>query len=42
MKITTRDRLVGAERIFFWENGDASSGVARILKAADAGSGSRH
>jgi AcrR family transcriptional regulator len=40
MKSDTRDRLVQAARKLFWERGYASTGIAEILKAADAGSGS--
>src|SRR5260370_23980193 len=36
----TRDRLVDAARRLFWTQGYASTGIAEILKAADAGSGS--
>jgi AcrR family transcriptional regulator len=40
MKNPTRDRLVKAARRLFWEQGYAGTGIAQILKAADAGSGS--
>ena len=40
MKNETRDRLVQTARMLFWEHGYASTGIAQILKAADAGSGS--
>jgi TetR/AcrR family transcriptional regulator, transcriptional repressor for nem operon len=40
MKNPTRDRLVEAARTLFWKHGYASTGIAQILKAADAGSGS--
>jgi AcrR family transcriptional regulator len=36
----TRDRLVEAARTLFWKYGYASTGIAQILKEADAGSGS--
>jgi TetR/AcrR family transcriptional repressor of nem operon len=40
MKTETRERLVEAARILFWEQGYSPTGIAQILKAADAGSGS--
>jgi AcrR family transcriptional regulator len=40
MKNSTRERLVEAARILFWKQGYASTGIAQILKDADAGSGS--
>jgi AcrR family transcriptional regulator len=40
MKTETRDRLVEAARKLFWEQGYGATGIAQILKAADAGSGS--
>ena len=40
MKNPTRERLVEAARTLFWKHGYASTGIAQILKAADAGSGS--
>ncbi len=40
MKISTRERLVEAARTLFWKHGYASTGIAQILKEADAGSGS--
>src|SRR4051794_40552159 len=40
MKNETRDRLVATARMLFWEHGYAETGIAQILKAADAGSGS--
>ena len=40
MKNTTRDRLVEAARTLFWKHGYAGTGIAQILKEADAGSGS--
>jgi AcrR family transcriptional regulator len=40
MKNPTRDRLVEAARTLFWKHGYASTGIAQILKTADAGSGS--
>src|SRR5947209_14640160 len=40
MKNPTRDRLVEAARTLFWKHGYASTGIAQILKAADALSGS--
>ena len=40
MKSSTRDRLVEAARILFWKHGYSSTGIAQILKEADAGSGS--
>jgi TetR/AcrR family transcriptional regulator, transcriptional repressor for nem operon len=36
----TRQRLVEAARNLFWEQGYAATGIAQILRAADAGSGS--
>jgi TetR/AcrR family transcriptional repressor of nem operon len=35
-----RDRIVEAARVLFWEQGYASTGMAQILEAADARSGS--
>src|SRR5260370_41366197 len=40
MKTATRERLVTAARDLFWKQGYASTGIAQILDAADAGSGS--
>jgi len=40
MKNPTRDRLVEVARMLFWKHGYASTGIAQILKEADAGSGS--
>ncbi len=40
MKNPTRDRLVEAARTLFWEHGYTATGIAQILEAADAGSGS--
>ena len=40
MKTATRDRIVEAARRLFWERGYAATGVAQILKAAGAKSGS--
>jgi TetR/AcrR family transcriptional repressor of nem operon len=40
MKNPTRDRLVEAARALFWQHGYASTGIAQILKAAGANSGS--
>lgn len=40
MKTDTRDRLIDTARQLFWQNGYANTGIAQILKAADAGSGS--
>jgi TetR/AcrR family transcriptional regulator, transcriptional repressor for nem operon len=40
MKSPTRDRLVEAARTLFWEHGYTGTGIAQILKEADAGSGS--
>jgi TetR/AcrR family transcriptional regulator, transcriptional repressor for nem operon len=40
MKNSTRERLVEAARILFWKQGYSSTGIAQILKEADAGSGS--
>src|SRR5262245_12882980 len=40
MKTETRERLVEAARRLFWEQGYAATGIAQILEAADAGSGS--
>jgi TetR/AcrR family transcriptional regulator, transcriptional repressor for nem operon len=40
MKNSTRERLVEAARILFWKHGYTSTGIAQILKEADAGSGS--
>jgi AcrR family transcriptional regulator len=40
MKNPTRDRLVEAARLLFWKHGYAATGIAQILKEADARSGS--
>jgi len=40
MRTPTRDRLVEAARTLFWKHGYAGTGIAQILKEADAGSGS--
>jgi len=40
VKTTTRDRIVETARRLFWEQGYAATGVAQILKAARARSGS--
>ena len=40
MKTSTRERLVEAARVLFWKHGYTSTGIAQILKEADAGSGS--
>jgi len=40
VKNPTRDRLIEAARTLFWTHGYASTGIAQILKEADAGSGS--
>jgi TetR/AcrR family transcriptional regulator, transcriptional repressor for nem operon len=40
MKNSTRERLVEAARILFWKHGYSSTGIAQILKEADANSGS--
>jgi TetR/AcrR family transcriptional regulator, transcriptional repressor for nem operon len=40
VKTETRTRLVEAARTLFWEQGYANTGIAQILKAADALSGS--
>jgi TetR/AcrR family transcriptional repressor of nem operon len=40
MKTETRARLVDAARTLFWEQGYANTGIAQILKAAGALSGS--
>jgi AcrR family transcriptional regulator len=40
MKNPTRDRLVEAARTLFWRHGYAGTGIAQILKAAGANSGS--
>jgi TetR/AcrR family transcriptional regulator, transcriptional repressor for nem operon len=40
MTNSTRDRLVEAARLLFWKHGYATTGIAQILKEADAGSGS--
>jgi TetR/AcrR family transcriptional regulator, transcriptional repressor for nem operon len=40
VKNSTRDRLVEAARTLFWKQGYTSTGIAQILKAADANSGS--
>jgi AcrR family transcriptional regulator len=36
----TRERIVEAARVLFWEQGYASTGMAQILESADARSGS--
>src|SRR5947209_9948126 len=36
----TRDRLLETARKLFWTNGYANTGIAQILKEANAGSGS--
>ena len=36
----TRDRLIEAARELFWEQGYSATGVAQILKKAEANSGS--
>src|SRR5262249_31570463 len=40
MKNETRERLIEAARVLFLKQGYASTGIAQILEAADAGSGS--
>jgi TetR/AcrR family transcriptional regulator, transcriptional repressor for nem operon len=40
LKNSTRDRLVEAARVLFWQQGYTSTGIAQILKEADANSGS--
>ena len=40
MKTETRDKLIDAARNLFWQQGYANTGIAQILKEADAGSGS--
>src|SRR5262249_46844839 len=40
MKNPTRDRLVEVARTLFWAHGYTGTGIAQILKEADAGSGS--
>src|SRR5262245_41142155 len=40
MKNDTRQRLIDGARRLFWQHGYASTGIAQILKEADAGSGS--
>jgi AcrR family transcriptional regulator len=40
MKQVTRERLVEVARTLFWEHGYTATGIAQILKGADAGSGS--
>jgi AcrR family transcriptional regulator len=40
VKTETRKKLVDAARGLFWEHGYAPTGIAQILKEADAGSGS--
>lgn len=40
MKSETRERLIEAARQLFWEQGYGPTGIAQILKTADAGSGS--
>jgi TetR/AcrR family transcriptional repressor of nem operon len=39
-KTETRERLVDVARNLFWKQGYATTGIAEILKEADAGSGS--
>src|SRR5262249_8941205 len=39
-KAETRERLVEVARDLFWKQGYAATGIAEILKEADAGSGS--
>ena len=39
-KAETRERLVESARQLFWKQGYGATGIAEILKAADAGSGS--
>src|SRR5438105_2870341 len=36
----TRERLIDTARQLFWDNGYTNTGIAQILKQADAGSGS--
>ncbi len=36
----TRERLIEVARVLFWEQGYAATGIAQILRKADAGSGS--
>jgi AcrR family transcriptional regulator len=40
MENPTRDRLVEAARTLFWKQGYSGTGIAQILKEANAGSGS--
>jgi AcrR family transcriptional regulator len=40
IKTETRDRLVAVARDLFWQKSYAATGIAEILHAADAGSGS--
>jgi TetR/AcrR family transcriptional regulator, transcriptional repressor for nem operon len=40
MKTDTRERLIEAARLLFLKQGYANTGIAEILEAADAGSGS--
>lgn len=40
MKNSTRERLVAAARTLFWTHGYAATGIAQILKEANANSGS--
>jgi AcrR family transcriptional regulator len=40
MKTETRDRLVEAARVLFWEQGYTATGIADILESAEARSGS--
>jgi AcrR family transcriptional regulator len=40
MKSETRDRLVDAARTLFWDQGYTATGIAQILEAANARSGS--
>src|SRR5579884_4077339 len=40
MKRATRERLVEVARTLFWEQGYTATGIAQILKGAEAGSGS--
>ncbi|MBI5154783.1 TetR/AcrR family transcriptional regulator [Candidatus Poribacteria bacterium] len=39
-RLDTRDRLIEAARELFWKQGYTATGIAQILKAADAKSGS--
>jgi TetR/AcrR family transcriptional regulator, transcriptional repressor for nem operon len=40
MKNDTRERLIDSARRLFWQHGYGATGIAQILKEADAGSGS--